>query len=342
MKTSLRYLRAGVDKAFHGTTNVARLVRSALAYEFAPVREVVHWNGLQYHIILNSGRYQYVRETIARLSKPMPQSSTELSLDAAADRHAPPPGEQSCPLDGVEYSPQCFGSLMLAGEHYLLVANRRPWGYNHFMLVSVEARGQFMTDGDIMAGIQALQALGSGYEATFSSVGAGASVFHFHLQFHKGAAAIWSNLKKHLIVRPLAGSPRASINVIEGWPIPLFLVKGRNEMDVSRILARTLTIIGLGNNRMPFNIGFRVAEGMNEAIVVPRRRACEKPERLNPHADSWGRFSFNEAGGSIVLMTPEGFEATVKSPARVPAAIAQIGIPTHTVEVLTRSLAAIR
>jgi hypothetical protein len=199
-----------------------------------------------------------------------------------------------------------------------------------------------MTDGDIMAGIQALKALGSRYEATFSSVGAGASVFHFHLQFHKGAAAIWSNLKKHLIVRPLAGSPRASINVIEGWPIPLFLVKGRNEMDVSRILARTLTIIGLGNNRMPFNVGFRLAEGMTEAIVVPRRRACEKPERLNPHADSWGRFSFNEAGGSIVLMTPEGFEATVKSPARVPAAIAQIGIPTHTVEVLTRSFAAIR
>jgi hypothetical protein len=45
MKSSLRDLRADVDAAFDGTTNVARLVRNALAYEFAPVRETVLWEG---------------------------------------------------------------------------------------------------------------------------------------------------------------------------------------------------------------------------------------------------------------------------------------------------------
>jgi hypothetical protein len=81
-----------------------------------------------------------------------------------------------------------------------------------------------------------------------------------------------------------------------------------------------------GDNDYPFNIGFRRQDGQVRLVLFPRPAGNEKPAGVNPYPDSWGRFSFLEMGGGIYLLTPEGYEATVKSPEGLYNAIAQMSI----------------
>jgi hypothetical protein len=87
-----------------------------------------------------------------------------------------------------------------------------------------------------------------------------------------------------------------------------------------------LSTLVQGENDYPCNISFRVHDGKTRLVLFPRLLGSEKPTNVNSFPESWGRFAFREMGGDILLLTPEGYEASRYAPEGLYDAIRQMSI----------------
>ena len=345
-------LRHLFESIFEGNDERSRSIKQAMTYQYIPRRHPLHFQELYFEAILNSGRHAYVSETLHQLAEIGPVHSqvadipsfdqSELRSQARGKRtlcpHMPPPGETDCPLDAIERSPCLIKRVSLNDKEYGLMVNARPWGQNHCMLVTFEQAPQSMRQQELLAGFLLLQSLGTDYEGIFSGVLAGASVYHFHLQIHKGAAAIWRNLEVDSVqLKQFYFSNETAAYTLEGWPAGAFVFESADSKGLSSVVYRMLKALVAGDNDIPYNLGFRYQGDLIQLILFPRSIAREKPSCLNNHRDSWGRFAFMEMGGSVFLLTPEGYEATLESAQGVYQAIAEMSIQPHEQDALIRS-----
>jgi len=296
-----------------------------LSYRFDPRYEWLFLRDLRFQLVLNSGRYQYIKSTL---------SNERLRNDV---------GAQACSLDGIEGSPLFLGRYTSGSQEYGILINSRPWGRHHFMLVTLRCEPQVATGDHILSALKLLRDLGNSYEGTFSSAKAGASVQHFHVQYHEGEAAIWGNLKGRILdTYPVINERGVSTKFIKGWPAWAIAVSGRDETQVTYSICRVVDVCENACSRLAYNLGMRHIRDEFEILIFPRIAGVEKPVALNAYPDSWGRFSFNEMGGSIVLLTAEGLQDTMRAPEQIWNAISDMSIPqpiqTHLIrELLPRS-----
>ena len=330
-------LRDFVEEIFSFNSERARSVRNAMTYQFTPKRKALNCQGLTFEVILNHGRYNYVKETLGKLAQ-VEQADQQMQDNAVVGEsvmpgqmrykrslrpHMPPPGMAACPFDDLEHSPLLIKRLSCNGKQYGLVVNNRPWGYHHCMLVTFDLEPHLMKEQELLASFQLLRNLGSDYEGIFTGILAGASVYHFHLQVHKGSSAIWGNLERgNVQLKSFYFSKKVIAHWVQGWPAHFFVFEGSDCNGLACVVNQMIEALVAGDNDYPYNIGFRCQNNLIQLILFPKSGTSEKPTGLNDHPDSWGRFSFLEMGGSIYLLTPEGYEANQ----RIYDAIAQLSI----------------
>ena len=304
-----------LDNAFGQTGTMAEIIQNAMDYQFNRVRKAVQFNGLSLEILLNQARYGYVRSTLEKT-----RQSQRIEVHPRRDPskrslrpHMPPPGNPVCEFCDLETSPLFITRLTLGDKDYGLLVNRRPWGYRNFMLVTREAEPQAMNSQNLRNGFELIKRLGSEYEAIFTGVQAGASVYHFHLQIHRGSAAIWKNLEqKNIRVEPFFFAPGVTGSCVEGWPAHVFAFEGSDPESLADVVSCMIEIFAKGANDFPYNIGFRYEDEVIRLLLFPRTGE-EQPVCITGYPDSWGRFAFLELGGSVFLLTPEAYDAVGES-----------------------------
>ena len=334
-------VRELVEGVFRFDTEHALSVKIAMAYQFAPERRFFTHRGLTFEAILNRSRYDYVKDSLGKLAQAgrseeqetLTWASVQGNGPGRAQRkrsllpHMPPPGTASCPLDDLERNPRHIAWLSCNAKDYGLVVNGRPWGYQHTMLVTRDREPQALGTEELLASLLLLCHLGADFEGIFTGVLAGASVYHFHLQVHRGASVLWRNIEEgNVQLRPFFAREGVRGYTAVGWPAELFLFEAPDCYALARPVSGMIELLARGDNDYPYNIGFRRQDNLLRLVLFPRSGVAEKPEGVNPYPDSWGRFSFLEMGGGIYLLTPEGYEATVKSPEGLYNAIAQMSI----------------
>ncbi len=316
-----------IADAFDGHSSLGVRVTAAMDYRFTPETAQVESDGLVFQLVLNEQRHRYVNTSLTGLATIGSIASTSRYLTAHS-RHRPPPGSATCPFDDLGANELFVGTLIRGHAEYGILVNKQPWGYHHFMLVSTERRGQMITKRDLLTCFGVLRGTGGSDEATFSGVLAGASVLHFHFQIHRGAAAIWHNLEAGGVLCSSRRSDRGtSIGYVDRWPAEAVLITGSDDDDVAMKVSQLVKSFQRPEWSLPYNLGVR-HDGAISVVVVPRSAPLEKPTGLNDFPDSWGRFSFNEMGGSIVLLSREGFESTKRKPHRIRDAMSQMSITT--------------
>jgi hypothetical protein len=336
-------LRELIREAFHGTSSLARSVRTNVEYPYEPLTADVEHEGLLYRLILNESRARYVGETLAQIASAQSEESKRPEVHAALVSemlrndylHRPPLGATTCRFDALKDNELYLADIKLASTSYALIGNKRPWGHEHFLLVAYENRGQAITDVDLRACFEALRGLGPAYEATFAGVLAGASVLHFHLQLHRGSAPIWDNLEANrlqLVTHHDQGD--MSISITRNWPASALLFRGRDDL-VAQAVSTAITDNRLSSEPRPYNIGIKLIDGRPATFLFFRSVDAEKPESLNRFPYSYGRFSFNEMGGSMVMLAREGFDDCISHPAGIPRSISEMSyFNSKTIETL--------
>src|SRR5579871_5360045 len=280
-------------------------------YQFAVERFPMYSGGLYLEAILNSGRYDYV------LSQGLNKRSSETLLTAedtlakyphrtnkqgkkklTLRQHGPSPGSAECPFDKLDLQDThsiLIRYVILQGKKYALIINTKPWGAHHCMLVTLEEAGQTIIEQDLLAGLQLLKALGPDYEGIFTGVLAGASIYHFHLQIHKGAAALWRNLDERRVwLKPIASSEPTAAFTLEGWPAHAFVFQGTDLAQLASMVNMMFEAMIEDDNDIPYNLSFRCWDKLTQLILFPRfinrdnLTAGEKPAHLNGDSESWG------------------------------------------------------
>jgi hypothetical protein len=335
-------LREFVEELFRFESERARRARDAMAYQFSPERQFFSFHGLTFEAILNRSRYDYVRESLGKLAEA--ERGRDRAEDARVENeqvgrgqapwkrsllpHRPPPGLSACPLDDLANNHRLLARLTCGQKEYGLLVNSRPWGHEQTMLVTFDREPQLMTERELLASLLLLWNLGPEYEGIFTGVLAGASVYHFHLQVHRGRSVIWRNLEGgNLRLDEICSSAAVRACAVDGWPALFFAFEGSDCSRLAAEVSRMIDILARGDNDYPYNLGFRRVGDQIRLVLFPRGGEGEKPASVNPYPDSWGRFSFLEMGGGIYLLTPEGYEATVRSPEGLYDAIAQMSVP---------------
>jgi hypothetical protein len=315
MANNPRDLTHLLDNAFGQTGSMAEIIQDAMDYQFNRVRKAVQFNGLSLEILLNQARYSYVRSTLektrqSRRVEVHPQGNpSKLSLRP----HIPPPGNPVCEFCDLETSPLFITRLTLDDKDYGLLVNRRPWGYRNFMLVTRDPEPQAMNRQNLRNSFELIKKLGSEYEAIFTGVQAGASVYHFHLQIHRGSAAIWKNLEeKNIRLEPFFSAAGVTASCVEGWPADVFAFEGSDIESLADVVSCMIDTFAEGNNDFPYNIGFRCQDEVIRLLLFPRTGE-EQPACMTDYPNSWGRFAFLELAGSVFLLTPEAYDAVDES-----------------------------
>lgn len=305
-------------------------IAEAMSYQFNPVRKSVNCQGLSFEVVLNHARHGYVQNTLKKLRHSQQTNDTQKVADENVKRslqpHKPAPGDAGCSLCNLELSPLLIKHFQMGRKEYGLVVNKRPWGYHNFMLVTMDPEPQAMTLSELLASFELIKRLGPDYEGIFTGVGAGASVYHFHLQVHKGAAAIWRHLESGAVqLKQFFASKEVTAKVAEGWPARLFFFESANSERLARVAECMIETLGKGGNDFPYNIGFRSRGSAVQLILIPRS-GIEQPPCIPGHPDSWGRFGFLELAGSIFVLTPAVYDAIVEASQRIYDAIAEMSI----------------
>jgi len=296
-----------------------------MSYEFNPLCKRVKCEGLTFEVVLNHARFQYVKSTLEKTRLVNNDRQALLGTKRAILPHMPPPGNEVCQLCDVEKSPLCITQLCFRGKDYILVANPRPWGYSNFMLVTANPQPQSMTAVELRAGFELINHLGPDFEAIFTGVKAGASVYHFHLQIHKGSAAIWENLEAQQIRKTTFFAKRGiTASFVEGWPARSFLFEGSHPEQLAAVVSSFIATLTEGDNDFSYNIGFH-RKDVFRLIVFPRSGE-EQPVCMAGHPDSWGRFGFSELGGSVFLLTQEAYSTIGESGGMLYDAISEMSI----------------
>ena len=317
-----------IDSAFGQTGERAQTVRQAMGYQFSPKSKSVEFNGLWLEVVLNRARYDYVRST---MEKTRQSQQTELHSHTDPSKrslrpHMPPPGRAVCQFCDLESSPLFITRLVLRDKNYGLVVNARPWGHRNFMLVTEDPDPQAMSRENLRNSFELIGMLSSDYEGIFTGVQAGASVYHFHLQIHRGSAAIWKNLELMKVrLEPIFSASDLTVSHVEGWPACVFAFEGSNLESLAEVVSCMIETFAKGANDFPYNIGFR-REGRVIRLLLFPRTGEEQPPCMMGHPDSWGRFGFLELGGSVFLLTPEAYEAIGESGKEIYEAIAKMSI----------------
>jgi len=320
-------LRLVIDDAF---TLKLRSIAEAMSYQFNPERKLVHCRGLSFEVVLNAARLTYVRNTLEKLrnSNHISESHSAIKKNTkhSLQPHQPVPGDTSCSLCAVEVNPLLIKNVELGRKQYALVMNKRPWGFHNFMLVTIDAQPQAMTRTELLASFELLKHLGSDYEGIFTGVGAGASVYHFHLQVHKGSAMIWRHLESGSI-KPLMvfSSNGVTVKSCDGWPARVFFFEGASFEGLATTIQCMIETLAKGDNDFPYNIGFRYSCGGVQLILIPRS-GIEQPTCILGHPNSWGRFGFLEMAGSVFLLSPTLFETIEDSAESIYEAIEEMSI----------------
>lgn len=317
-----------IDSTFGPTGETAQLIRKKMAYQFNPDRKVVQFNGLWLEVILNHARLSYVRSTMekTRQSQDRELHNEGHSAKKSLRSHMPPPGDVVCQFCDLEQHTLLITQLLLHDKAYGLIANLRPWGHHNFMLVTRDPEPQAMSRKNLRNSFEIIRMLGSEYEAIFTGVQAGASVYHFHLQIHKGSAAIWKNLEDNNIhLEPFFSAAGVTASYVHGWPARVFAFEGSDIEFLADVVSCMIEIFARGDNDFPYNIGFRKQESVIRLLLFPRT-GDERPRCMKGHPDSWGRFGFLELGGSVFLLTPEAYEAVGESGREIYEAIALMSI----------------
>jgi hypothetical protein len=344
MRTKLKsdlpdYLPHLINDTFDQTGERTQSVQERMAYQFKPDRKVVQFNGLSLEAVLNHDRLSYVRSTME-----LTRQSRQTELDLGDDRtkrslrpHMPPPGSDVCQFcDLKQKSPLFIGRLLLRDKDYGLIVNPRPWGYRNFMLVTKDPEPQAMNRENLTNSFELIKTLGSDYEAIFTGVQAGASVYHFHLQIHRGSAAIWKNLVNRKIqLKPFFTSAGVTASYVEGWPAGVFAFEGSDIESLAAVVSCMIETFAGGDNDFPYNIGFRYQHDVIRLLLFPRTGE-EQPPCMEDYPDSWGRFGFLELGGSVYILTPEAYEAISESGPALHDAIARMSInPSEYMKLIT-------
>lgn len=334
-------LRGYLEHIFRFETAYTKVVKEAMSYQFAPEHASISHRGLLFEAVMNPGRYNYVKESLRKLAEskrkhalnPSDQRPVEAVGPGPARAkgsllpHMPPPGKDACPFDNLGISPLAVARLASLGKNYFLVANSSPWGYHHTMLVTMDPEPQTMTEVELRASLRLIERLGPDYEGIFTGVGAGASIYHFHLQVHRGAAVLWRNLDQGRVqLRQFYASGGVLASTGEGWPAAFFVFEASDAKHLPTVVTRMLSTLVQGENDYPCNISFRVHDGKTRLVLFPRLLGSEKPTNVNSFPESWGRFAFREMGGDILLLTPEGYEASRYAPEGLYDAIRQMSI----------------
>jgi hypothetical protein len=317
-----------IDNAFGHSGVRAQAIQNAMGYQFNPERKAVEFNGLWLEIVLNRARYDYVRSTLEKT-----RQSHEIELHSHSNPsklslrpHMPPPGSSVCQFCDLESKPLFITRLVLRDKNYGLVVNPRPWGHRNFMLITHDPDPQAMSRENLRNSFELIRMLSSDYEGIFTGVQAGASVYHFHLQIHRGSAAIWKNLElRNIRLQPIFSAASVMVSHVEGWPACVFAFEGSNLESLAEIVSCMIETFAKGTNDFPYNIGFR-REGEVIRLLLFPRTGEEQPPCMMGHPDSWGRFGFLELGGSVFLLTPEAYKAISESGNEIYEAIARMSI----------------
>ena len=317
-----------LDDVFGPNGDRAELVQQKMAYQFNPHRKVVQSKGLWFEVVLNHARLSYVRSTMA-----MTRQANQGVLHLGDNRtkrslrpHMPPPGNDICQFCHLKQSALFISSLLLNDKDYALVVNPRPWGHHNFMLVTNDPEPQAMSRENLRNSFELIRILGSEYEAIFTGVQAGASVYHFHLQIHKGSAAIWKNLEQgNIQLKPFFSAAGVTASYAERWPACVFAFESSDLDALANVVSSMIETFVKGENDFPYNIGFRTQGDVIRLLLFPRTGE-EQPACMEGHPDSWGRFGFLELGGSVFLLTPEAYEAVGESGREIYEAIASTSI----------------
>src|SRR4051812_44451624 len=103
-------LREAVETIFRFESDVTRRARVAMTYQFDPERSRIVWNGLSFDVVLNAGRHKYIQDT---LNPATTLATAEVRGKRTLLPHGPPPGSQTCPLDGLRENPLLVKDLYL-------------------------------------------------------------------------------------------------------------------------------------------------------------------------------------------------------------------------------------
>ncbi len=183
-----------------------------------------------------------------------------------------------------------------------------------------------MTRTELLAGFELLNQLGPDYEGIFTGVGAGASVYHFHLQVHRGSAMIWRHLQSgSLKPQVVFSSNGVTVKSCDRWPARMFLFEGVSSEGLATIIQCMIEVLAREENDFSYNIGFRCERGGVQLILIPRS-GIEQPACIPGHPNSWGRFGFLEMAGSVFLLSPTLFETIEESAESIYEAIAEMSI----------------
>lgn len=318
-----------INDTFDDTGETSQSVRKRMAYQFNPDRKEVPFDGLWLEVVLNHARLNYVRSTME-----MARQTRQAELDLGAGwtkrsvrPHMPPPGRDACQFCNLQHeSPLFITQLPLRDKDYGLIVNPRPWGHRNFMLVAKDPEPQTMNRENLRNSFELIKLLGSDYEAIFTGIQAGASVYHFHLQIHRGSAAIWKNLaEKNIHLTPFFSVGDATASWVEGWPIHVFAFEGSDTELLADVVSCMIESFAEGDNDFPYNIGFRYQDGTIRLLLFPRTGE-ERPDCMTGYPDSWGRFGFLDLGGSVILLTPEAYEAVGETGREIYDAMALMSI----------------
>src|SRR5580700_8884869 len=145
-------LRDLLNLTYESDDESGQAVRKAMNYRYKPDHEIVHMS-LSFDVILNPDRQRYIEETMSKLNQSKqqavntPQDPNRLQTRGKRTLcpHVPPPHDNECPFDRLDSSTLTIRSLSLNGRNYAIVVNSNPWGYHHFMMVTIEQLPQQMT-----------------------------------------------------------------------------------------------------------------------------------------------------------------------------------------------------
>jgi len=329
--------REQVDAVFDGRSERALAIRGTIQYSPPTERRSLQHGSLLFEVVLNSPR----KAEIGR--QELDKRSAEVAEIPESGKATLAEHKEPCAYAAI--SDQKIFGLECDGIDFDVIVNIKPWSRGHIMMTKAEHVGQVLHASELRTALLFLQSLGSDYEGVFSGVLAGASVFHYHFHYHRGSAAVWQNLDAgRVISQPVWAKHGARLLRVAGWPAEAFLFVGADPSELAEVVGVMLDAFVEGENDIPFNLGCRYEFGLFRVLVFPRATdhnhslALERPQTLNDFPGSWGRFAFEEMGGSVFLLVPDAFKAT--EPRNVNDAIGQMSASLDSVNLLTDIFAA--
>ncbi|MBN1672900.1 MAG: hypothetical protein JXR37_17780 [Kiritimatiellae bacterium] len=227
-----------------------------------------------------------------------------------------PHGRRSCRLCRVPAGEQLF-RVSSGASTFLVVINRHAFLPHHVLLVSEDPSSQGI-GGRAQAVCRFLWALGSGYEAWFSSSGLSHTI-HFHAHAGKWRSRLIGGLREGRLGAEVAARYTGfDLSRLKNWPMDALVFRG---VDAARVGGNVAMIgVELMNIKMSYGVLFATDRAQVVVVLVPvgepRPAALD---RIDP--DGLLRVGAAEAGGALIVSSEAMLNRVLQDPDAFPAAL---------------------